>query len=101
MMEEVYRIVGICLGIPPTEITWAYYDKAKVHNKIGPISPQKFYEEYVKKVHDVNEKVKLNFVSEVEYFKCSKNLRAFCSVALIPFLILQCNNILLHVIRCA
>jgi aminopeptidase C len=29
MMEEVYRIVGICLGIPPKQFTWQYVDKAK------------------------------------------------------------------------
>jgi aminopeptidase C len=29
MMEEVYRITGICLGIPPTQFTWQYVDKAK------------------------------------------------------------------------
>ena len=29
MMKEVYRIVGICLGIPPQTFTWEYVDKTK------------------------------------------------------------------------
>jgi bleomycin hydrolase len=29
MMAEVYRIVGICLGVPPVQFTWEYTDKAK------------------------------------------------------------------------
>ena len=24
MMSEIYRIVGICLGIPPVQFTWEY-----------------------------------------------------------------------------
>ena len=28
-MKEVYRIVGICLGIPPQTFTWEYVDKTK------------------------------------------------------------------------
>lgn len=56
-MEIIYRIVGICLGIPPATFEWNYYDKSKVFQSIGPISPFDFYETHVKPVFDVTEKV--------------------------------------------
>lgn len=56
-MTTIFRIVGICLGVPPTEFTWEYYDKSKEYHKVGPISPLEFYNSYVKKLFDVDEKV--------------------------------------------
>lgn len=47
-MTEIYRIVGICLGIPDDTFTWEYYDKSKAYHSIGPIKPIDFYEKYVK-----------------------------------------------------
>ena len=29
MMKEIYRIIGICLGIPPKTFVWQYTDKSK------------------------------------------------------------------------
>jgi len=57
MMAEIYRIVGICLGIPPSTFTWEYTDKSKQFQSVGPITPQEFYETYVKPVWNVEEKV--------------------------------------------
>lgn len=56
-MSEVYRIVGICLGIPSETITWEYYDKTKQYNTVGPITPLDFYLKYVKPYYNVDEKV--------------------------------------------
>lgn len=56
-MEVIYRIVGICLGIPTETFTWSYYDKNKAYHKIGPISPKEFYEQYVKPLFNVDDKV--------------------------------------------
>lgn len=56
-MEIVYRIVGICLGIPNDTFTWEFYDKARNYHKIGPITPLQFYFNYVQKVYDVQNKV--------------------------------------------
>lgn len=56
-MKEIHRIVSICLGIPPETFTWEYYDKSKTYHKIGPISPLDFYNEYVKPVYNVEDKV--------------------------------------------
>ena len=56
-LEQIYRIVSICLGTPKDEFVWEYYDKAKNYKKIGPISPLKFYEDYVKPIYDIEQKV--------------------------------------------
>lgn len=56
-MKEIYRIVSICLGIPPETFTWEYYDKSKTYHKIGPVTPLEFYNEYVKPVYNVEDKV--------------------------------------------
>lgn len=56
-MSTVYRIVGICLGIPDEVFTWTYYDKNKAFQVIGPITPKEFYEKHVKPVFNVDEKV--------------------------------------------
>ncbi|ETN68019.1 hypothetical protein AND_000148 [Anopheles darlingi] len=31
-MNEIYNVVGICLGIPPEKFTWECYDKSEVSN---------------------------------------------------------------------
>lgn len=56
-MAVMYRILGICLGIPPKTITWEYYDKSKNYNSVGPVTPLEFYETYVKPYYNVEDKV--------------------------------------------
>ncbi|XP_043250154.1 bleomycin hydrolase isoform X1 [Colletes gigas] len=56
-MNIIYRIIGICLGIPSETITWEYYDKSKNYNCVGPITPVEFYEKHVKPYYNVNDKV--------------------------------------------
>ncbi|UYV65546.1 BLMH [Cordylochernes scorpioides] len=57
MMEEVYRVVSICLGTPPQNITWEYYNKEKVYHRVGPISPLDFYVQHVKPVYNMEDKI--------------------------------------------
>lgn len=57
MMADIYKIVGICLGIPPKEFVWEYYDKSKVYHSVGPITPLEFYNTVVKPVFNVENKV--------------------------------------------
>ncbi|XP_015176808.1 PREDICTED: bleomycin hydrolase [Polistes dominula] len=56
-MIVIYRIIGICVGIPSETITWEYYDKSKNYSCIGPITPIEFYEKYVKPYYNVDDKV--------------------------------------------
>ncbi|XP_055844884.1 bleomycin hydrolase isoform X2 [Episyrphus balteatus] len=57
MMGEIYKIVGICLGIPPETFTWDYYDKSKNFFTVGPITPLEFYNQRVKPIFNVEDKV--------------------------------------------
>lgn len=56
-MAEIYKVVGICLGIPSETFTWEYYDKSKNYQSIGPVSSLEFYERYVKPHFNVEDKV--------------------------------------------
>lgn len=56
-MAEIYNIVGICLGIPPVNFTWEYYDKNKKYHSVGPISSLEFYESHVKPHFNIDDKV--------------------------------------------
>lgn len=56
-MNTIFRIVSICLGTPPKEFTWEYYDKSKQYHKVGNISPLDFYREHVKPHFDAGSKV--------------------------------------------
>lgn len=55
-MGHIFRVVGICLGIPDETFTWEYYDKKKVYHSIGPITPEAFYKEYVKPFFNMDDK---------------------------------------------
>ncbi|CAF3395327.1 unnamed protein product [Rotaria sp. Silwood1] len=57
MMKELHRIITTCLGSPPEQITFEYYDSSKQYQKIGPISPIEFYRQIVKPVFNVDNKV--------------------------------------------
>ena len=60
-MKEVFKIVSIAVGVPPPTFTWQYYDKSKVAKSVGPISPLEFYEQHVKPIFDVADKVWWDF----------------------------------------
>ncbi len=47
MMEEVYRMLSIHLGEPPTEFEWQWRDKDKEFHREGTLTPQAFYEKFV------------------------------------------------------
>ncbi|XP_018420980.1 PREDICTED: bleomycin hydrolase [Nanorana parkeri] len=57
MIEEVYRVVSICVGSPPETFTWEFRDKEKTYHKIGPVTPQDFYTEHVKPIYNVEDKI--------------------------------------------
>lgn len=56
-MTTIYRIIGICLGVPPTTFTWEYYQNKNTYASLGPITPLEFYEQHVRPLFDVKEKV--------------------------------------------
>lgn len=47
MLSEVYRMLCIHLGEPPTEFLWQWRDKEKEFHRDGVLTPQAFREKYV------------------------------------------------------
>jgi bleomycin hydrolase len=60
-MADIYRIVGICLGIPSETFVWEYYDKTKQYHSVGPLTPLEFYIKYVKPHFNVDDKVSAHY----------------------------------------
>lgn len=56
-MCTIYRIVSICLGLPPKQFVWEFYDKNKQYQKHGPFTPLEFYKQHVKPIYNVDDKV--------------------------------------------
>lgn len=45
ILKDVYRILALCLGEPPTEFTWRYKDKTGAVKELKDYTPQQFYKE--------------------------------------------------------
>jgi len=45
VLKDVYRILALCLGEPPTEFTWRYKDKAGNIQELKNYTPKQFYKE--------------------------------------------------------
>lgn len=68
MLKEVYRILCLCLGVPPTEFQWARYDSKGNFVSEKTYTPLSFYKEFV------NADLENNYVRVMndptrEYFK--------------------------------
>lgn len=47
MLKEVYRILALCLGVPPTEFSWARYNSKGEFVSEKTYTPQSFYQEFI------------------------------------------------------
>lgn len=47
MLEQVYRMLCIHLGEPPTEFEWQWRDKDKAFHRDGILTPQEFYRKHI------------------------------------------------------
>ncbi|CAG0912949.1 unnamed protein product [Notodromas monacha] len=56
-MKIIYRILAICLAVPPARFDWEYVDKKKQYVKISNVTPLEFYEKYVKPVFNMEDKM--------------------------------------------
>ncbi|MBM3494826.1 MAG: aminopeptidase, partial [Armatimonadetes bacterium] len=48
MLDEVYRMLCIHLGVPPSSFLWQWRDKDKEFHRDGVLTPQEFMARYVK-----------------------------------------------------
>ena len=68
MLKEVYRILCLCLGVPPTEFQWARYDSKGNFVSEKTYTPLSFYEEFVNADLENNYVMVMNDPTR-EYFK--------------------------------
>ena len=68
MLKEVYRILALCLGVPPTEFTWARYDSAGNFVSEKQYTPKDFYQEFIGQNLENNYIMVMNNPA-VEYYK--------------------------------
>ena len=47
MLKEVYRMLALCLGVPPQEFTWARYNSHDEFVSEKTYTPKSFYQEFV------------------------------------------------------
>ena len=47
MLKDVYHILALCLGVPPTEFEWARYDSKGAFVSKKTYTPKSFYDEFV------------------------------------------------------
>ena len=47
MLKDIYHVLGLCLGVPPTEFTWARYDAAGKFVDENTYTPKSFYQQYI------------------------------------------------------
>lgn len=47
MLKEVYRILALCLGVPPTEFSWARYNSKGEFVSEKTYTPKSFYQEFI------------------------------------------------------
>ena len=74
MLGEVYRMLALCLGEPPTEFTWARYNRKGEFVSEKTYTPKGFYEEFIGQDLENNyimvmnnPAVEYNKVYEIEY----------------------------------
>ncbi|KAH8319960.1 hypothetical protein KR074_010041 [Drosophila pseudoananassae] len=55
MMPRLYKVVSICLGEPPEEFNWTFYDEKKRFQSLEHLSALHFYEMMVAKYTNLDE----------------------------------------------
>ena len=46
-LEECYRLIADCFGVPPVSFTFEYRDSKKKYHAVPDVTPVEFYEEYL------------------------------------------------------
>lgn len=47
MLTDVYRVLALCLGVPPTEFEWTMYNSKNEFVSCEKYTPVSFYQKYV------------------------------------------------------
>jgi bleomycin hydrolase len=68
VLKDVYRLLALCLGEPPTEFTWTYQDRDGVSHTIKT-TPQEFYKSIVPADYGLESMVMIMNDPTREYYK--------------------------------
>lgn len=69
VLKDVYRILALCLGEPPTEFTWRFKDKDGNIKELANYTPQRFYEEVTPDDYDPRNYIMIMNDPTREYYK--------------------------------
>ena len=68
MLKEVYRMLALCLGVPPTEFSWTRYNAKGEFVSTEKYTPHSFYQEFIGEDLENNYVMLMNNPT-VEYYK--------------------------------
>lgn len=69
VLKDVYRILALCLGEPPTEFTWRFKDKDGNIKELANYTPRRFYEEVTPDDYDPRNYIMIMNDPTREYYK--------------------------------
>ncbi|MBK5722697.1 C1 family peptidase [Dysgonomonas sp. Marseille-P4677] len=69
ILKDVYRILALCLGEPPTEFTWRYKNKSGVVKELRNYTPQQFYKEIIPEDYSADNYIMIMNDPTREYYK--------------------------------
>lgn len=69
VLKDVYRILALCLGEPPTEFTWRFKDKDGNIKELANYTPRRFYEEITPDDYDPRNYIMIMNDPTREYYK--------------------------------
>ncbi|MCR9010704.1 aminopeptidase C [Gabonibacter chumensis] len=69
ILKDIYRILALCLGEPPTQFTWRYTDKDGNIKELANYTPKQFYEEITPEDYDPKNYIMIMNDPTREYYK--------------------------------
>lgn len=69
VLKDVYRILALCLGEPPTEFTWRYKNKSGVIKELRNYTPQQFYKDITPEDYSPDNYIMIMNDPTREYYK--------------------------------
>lgn len=58
-IDKLYKLLLKFFGNPPTKFSWSFYDKNKIFHQKDDLTPQSFYNTYIKPYYDVDNTISI------------------------------------------
>ena len=69
VLKDIYRILALCLGEPPTQFTWRYKDRNGTVRELSDYTPVQFYREIIPENYDPKSYIMIMNDPTREYYK--------------------------------